>query len=58
MWDVKEPKHFWKRVGREVPGVLNTGPMLAAVSITEIVILNNFVKKNNSYFAFYEEITP
>ena len=50
MWDVKEPKHFSKRVGREVPGVVadlfvvNTGPMLTAVSITEMVVLNNFVK--------------
>ena len=50
MWDVKEPKHFLKRVGREVSGVVadlcvvNTGPMLTAVSITEMVILNNFVK--------------
>ena len=43
MWDVKEPKHYSKRVGREVPGVVavlcvvHTGPMLIAVTtITEI----------------------
>ena len=50
MWDVKEPKHYLKRVGREVPGVVavlcvvNTGPMLIAVSITEMVILYKYVK--------------
>ena len=22
MWDVKEPTYYWKRVGREVPGVV------------------------------------
>ena len=41
--------HYSKRVGREFPGVvadlcvMNTGPMLIAVSITEMVILYNFV---------------
>ena len=50
MRDVKEPKHCSKRVGREVPGVVavlcvvNTGPMLIAVSITEMVILHKYVK--------------
>ena len=50
MRDVKELKHYSKRVGREFPGVvanlcvMNTGPMLTAVSITEMVILYNFVK--------------
>ena len=50
MWDVKEPKHYSKRVGREVPGVVavlfvvNTGPMLIAVSITEMVTLYKNVK--------------
>ena len=50
MWDVKEPKHYSKRVGREVPGVVavlcvvNTGPMLIAVTITEIVILYKYVE--------------
>ena len=50
MWDVKEPTHYSKRVGREVPGVVavlcvvNTGPMLIAVSITEMVILYKYVK--------------
>ena len=51
MWDVKEPKHYSKRVGREVPGVVavlcvvNTGPMLIAVNtITEIVILYKYVE--------------
>ena len=50
MWDFKEPKHSSKRVGREVPGVVadlcvvNTGLMLTAVSITEMVILYHFVK--------------
>ena len=49
MWDVKEPKHYSKRVGREVPGVVavlcvvNTGPMLIAVTITELVILYKYV---------------
>ena len=50
MWDVKEPKHYSKRVGREVPGVVavlcvvNTGPMLIAVTtITEMVILYKYV---------------
>ena len=50
MWDVKEPKHYSKSVGREVPGVVavlcvvNTGPMLIAVTITEMVILYKYVK--------------
>ena len=53
MWDVKEPKHYSKRVGREVPGVVavlcvvNTGPMLIAVTtITEMVILYKYVEMN------------
>ena len=53
MWDVKEPKHYSKRVGREVPGVVavlcvvSTGPMLIAVStITEMVILYKYVEIN------------
>ena len=50
MWDVKEPKHYSKRVGREVPGVVavlcvvNTGPMFIAVTITEMVILYKYVE--------------
>jgi len=50
MWDVKELKHYSKRVGRGVPGVVavlcvvNTGPMLIAVTITEMVILYKYVK--------------
>ena len=50
MWEVKEPTHYSKRVGREVPGVVpvlsvaNTGPMLIAVSITEMVILSKYVE--------------
>ena len=51
MWDVKEPKHYSKRVGREVPGVVavlcvvNTGPMLIAVTtITEMAILYKYVE--------------
>ena len=51
MWDVKEPKHYWKSVGREVPGVVavlcvvNTGPILIAVTtITEMVILYKYVE--------------
>ena len=51
MWDVKERKHYSKRVGREVPGVVavlcvaNTGPMLIAVTtITEMVILYKYVE--------------
>ena len=51
MWDVKEPKHYSKRVGREVPGVVavlcvvDTGPMLIAVTtITEMVILYKYVE--------------
>ena len=51
MWDVKEPKHYSKRVGREVPGVVavlcvvNTGPILIAVTtITEMVILYKYVE--------------
>ena len=51
MWDVKEPKHYSKRVGCEVPGVVavlcvvNTGPMLIAVTtITEMVILYKYVE--------------
>ena len=50
MWDVKEPTHYSKRVGREVPGVVavlcvvNTGPMLIAVSTTEMVILYKMLK--------------
>ena len=53
MWDIKEPKHNSKRVGCEVPGVVavlcvvNTGPMLIAVSITEMVILYKYVKNKN-----------
>ena len=61
MWDVKEPKHYSKRVRREVPGVVavlcvvNTGPMLIAVTtITEMVILYKYVeiiiKGRNSLF--------
>ena len=53
MWDVKEPKHYSKRVGCEVPGVVavlcvvNTGPMLIAVTtITEMVILYKYVEMN------------
>ena len=48
MWDVKEPKYYSKREGREVPSVVadlcvvNTEPMLIAVSITEMVIPYNF----------------
>ena len=44
MWDVKEPKPYSKRVGREVPGVVavlcvvNTGPMLIAVTTTSLQI--------------------
>ena len=53
----KELKHYSKRVGREFPGVVadlcvvNTGPMLIAVSITEmvipykIIIISPFMKK-------------
>ena len=55
MWDVKEPKHYSKRVGREVPGVVavlcvvDTGPMLIAVTtITEMVILYKYVEINQS----------
>ena len=51
MWDVKEPKHYSKIVGREVPGVVavlcvvKTGPMLIAVTtITEMVILYKYVE--------------
>ena len=51
MWDVKEPTHYSKRVGREVPGVVavlcvvNTGPILIAVTtITEMVILYKYVE--------------
>ena len=51
MWDVKEPKHYSKRV--EVPGVVavlcvvNTGPMLIAVTtITEMVMLYKYVEMN------------
>ena len=57
MWDVKEPKHYSKRVGREVPGVVavlcvvNTGLVLIAVSITEMVILYKHVNINQSYGA-------
>ena len=46
MWEVKEPTHYSERVGREVPSVVpvlsvvNTQPMLIAVSITEMVILS------------------
>ena len=45
-----QPKHYSKRVGREIPGVaavlcaVNTGPMLTAVSITEMVILYKYVE--------------
>ena len=56
MWDVKEPKHYSKRVGREVPGVVavlcvvNTGPMLIAVTtITEMVILYKYVEMNEIF---------
>ena len=56
MWDVKEPKHYSKRVGREVPGVVavlcvvNTGPMLIAVTtITEMVILYKYVEMMNDF---------
>ena len=51
---LKNPKHYLKRVGREVPGVVavlsvvNTGPRLIAVSITEMVILYKFVKIVNN----------
>ena len=44
LWDVKEPTHYSKRIGREVPGVVNTGPMLIVVSITKVVILYKHVK--------------
>ena len=50
MWDVKEPTHYSKRVVREVlsvvavPRVVNTGPMLLAVSLSEMVILYKYVK--------------
>ena len=51
MWDVKEPKHYSKRVGREVPSVVavlcvvNTRPILIAVTtITEMVILYKYVE--------------
>ena len=43
-------KHYSKRIGREFLGVVavlcvvNTGPMLIAVSITEMVILYKYVK--------------
>ena len=49
MWNVKEPRYSSKRVGREVPdvvallSVVNTGLMLIAVSITEMVILSKYV---------------
>ena len=53
MWDVKEPKHYSKSVGREVPGVVaglcvvNTGPVLIAVTtMTEMVILYKYVEMN------------
>ena len=53
MWDVKEPKHYSKSAGREVPGVeavlcvVNTGPMMIAVTtITEMVILYKYVEMN------------
>ena len=45
-----ESKHYSKRVGREVPGVVavlcvvNTGPMLITVTITEMVILYKYVE--------------
>ena len=59
MWDVKEPKHYSKRVGREVPGVVavlcvvNTGPMLIAVTtITEMVILYKYVEMNENTINF------
>ena len=48
MWDVEEPTHYSQRVGHEVPGVLpvlcvvNTGQMLIAVTITEMVILYKY----------------
>ena len=45
MWEVKEHKHYSKRVGREVPGVVSTGPMLIAVT-TEMVILYKYVEMN------------
>ena len=50
MWNVKEPKHYSKREGGEFPRfvadlcVVDKGPMLIAVSITEMVIPYNFVK--------------
>ena len=49
MWNVKEPRYSSKRVGREVPdvvallSVVNTGLLLIAVSITEMVILSKYV---------------
>ena len=58
MWDVKEPKHYSKRVGREFPGVVavlcvvNTGPMLIAVTtITEMVILYKYNEMNDKVYA-------
>jgi len=47
---LKNPNTIPKSVGREVPGVVavlcvvNTGPMLIAVTITEMVILYKYVK--------------
>ena len=59
MWNVKEPKNYSKRVGREVPGVVavlcvvDTGPMLIAVTtITEMVILYKYVEINRSLFSY------
>ena len=61
MWDVIEPKHYSKRVGREVPGVVavlcvvDTGPMLIAVTtITEMVILYKYVEINQSISSRFE----
>ena len=65
MWDVKEPKHYSKRVGREVPGVVavlcvvNTGPMLIAVTtITEMVILYKYVEMMKLYRNYSEIYLP
>ena len=57
MLDVKEPIHSSKRVGREVLGVVavlsvvNTGPMLIPVSITEMVILSKYLVIILSFFS-------
>ena len=57
LWDVKEPTHYsnksrvipvlWLSFGCNVVAVrcvVNTGPMLIAVSITEMVILYKYVQ--------------